>query len=124
MLPAATSSEPLFIQDSSGAIKRAKSENEYIFALALQAEELTFLYEFALFGGQAVAGGVSVDFLVWNPFGTPVEVVGKFWHRNQTRERWRASIIASYFGREPIEITEEETEDIAAARSSVKQKLK
>ena len=117
-------SEALFIQDSSGAIKRAKSEDEYIFHLALIAEQIEFLYEFTLFGGRRSLGGVSVDFLCWLPFATAVEIVGAFWHRNSTRERFRSSIIASYFGRPPIEINEDETTDVASARSAIKRKLK
>ena len=123
MLPAGTSDE-LLIQDSSGAIRRAKSEDEYIFHLALIAEDIQFLYEFTLFGGHRTLGGVSVDFLCWIPFATAVEITGAYWHRNTTRERWRTAIITSYFGREPIFIVEEETTDIAAARSAIKAKLK
>ena len=104
--------------------KQAKSENEYIFSLALKAEGIQFLYEFAIHGGRSTLGGVSVDFIVWIPFTTAVEIKGEYWHRNTTRERWRTSIITRYFGKPPIEITEEETEDIAAARSAVKRKLK
>ena len=118
------SSDPLFITDSSGAVKRAKSENEYVFHIALIAEDIQFLYEFAIFGGRRTLGGVSVDFLCWLPFATAVEITGAYWHRNSTRERWRTSIITSYFGREPIFITEDETTDVSAARSAVKAKLK
>jgi hypothetical protein len=117
-------SDVLLIQDSSGAIKRAKSEDEYIFHIALKAEGIEFLYEFAIFGGHRSLGGVSVDFLCWLPFATAVEIVGAYWHRNSTRERWRTSIITSYFGRDPIFIGEDETKDVAAARSAVKAKLK
>ena len=116
-------SEALLIQDSSGKIQTAKSEDEYIFHLALIAEDIEFLYEFGLFGGHRTLGGVSIDFLCWLPFATGVEITGSYWHRNSTRERWRTAIITSYFGREPIFITEEETEDIAAARSAIKAKL-
>ena len=118
------SSEPLLIEDSSGAIKTAKSEDEFIFHLALKAEGIEFLYEFGLYGGYQTLGGVSVDFLVWVPFATAVEIQSAYWHRNTTRERWRMAIITSYFGREPIEITEEETTDVASARSAIKNKLK
>lgn len=114
----------LLIQDSSGAIKRAKSENEYIFHIALIAEKVQFLYEFALYGGHAMLGGVSIDFLCWVPFSTAVEIIGPYWHRNTSRERWRMAIIASYFGREPVEITLEETEDVGASRAAIKKKLK
>lgn len=116
-------SDVLLIQDSSGAIKQAKSEDEYIFAIALKAEGIEFLYEFGLYGGHAMLGGVSVDFLVWIPFSTAVEIQSKWWHRNSTRERWRTAIITSYFGREPVFITEDETKDIASARSAIKRKL-
>ena len=118
------SSDVLLIQDRSGAIKQAKSENEYIFSVALKAEGLSFLYEFALFGGHLTAGGVAVDFVVWAPFLVPVEIIGAWWHRNTSKERYRSSIITSYFGREPVEITEEETEDVGASRAAIKKKLK
>ena len=117
------SSDVLLIEDSSGAVKRAKSEDEYIFAIALHAEDIEFLYEFGIFGGHRTLGGVSIDFLVWIPFATGVEIVGAYWHRNSTRERFRTAIITSYFGREPIFITEDETKDIAAARRAIKSKL-
>jgi hypothetical protein len=118
------SSDVLLIEDSSGAVKRAKSEDEYIFHLALRAEQIQFLYEFGIFGGHRTLGGVSVDFMCWLPFATAVEITGAYWHRNSTRERFRTAIITSYFGREPIFIVESETEDIAAARSAIKAKLK
>ena len=117
------SSEPLLIQDSSGAIKTAKSEDEYIFSLALIAEGIEFLYEFGIYGGHRTLGGVSIDFMCWIPFATAVEITGAYWHRNSTRERWRTAIITSYFGKEPIFITEDETEDVGSARAAIKKKL-
>ena len=117
-------SDPLYITDSSGATKRAGSLNEYNLALALEAEEIQFLYQFTLFGGARTLGGVAVDFVVWIPFITPLEVIGAYWHQNTSRERYRSSIIASYFGVEPIEFSEEETEDVGVARSAIKRKLK
>ena len=123
MLPAETYDKPLLIQDSSGAIKTAKSEDEYIFALALHLEQVEFLYEFGIFGGHRTLGGVSIDFLCWLPFATAVEIQSEWWHRNSTRERWRLAIVTAYFGREPIYIVEEETADIASARSAIKAKL-
>ena len=118
------SDDLLLIEDSSGAVKTAKSEDEYIFALALHAEQIEFLYEFGIFGGHRTLGGVSIDFLCWLPFATGVEIIGPYWHRNSTRERWRIAIITSYFGRPPIEIVTDETTDIAAARRAIKTKLK
>ena len=118
------SSEPLLIEDSSGAIKTAKSEDEFIFHLALKAEGIEFLYEFGLNGGHRTLGGVSIDFMCWIPFATAVEITGAYWHRNSTRERWRTAIITSYFGKEPIFIVESETEDVGSARSAIKKKLR
>ena len=114
----------LLIQDSSGAIKTAKSRNEYILHLALIAEDLQFLYEFGLFGGYRTLGGISVDFAVWAPFIVGVEVQGAWWHRNSTKERFRAALITSYFGQPPVYFLEEETEEVGLARSAVKAKLK
>ena len=116
--------ELLYITDSSGASKRAGSLNEYNLALALEAEEIQFLFQFQIHGGHRSLGGIAVDFVVWIPFIVPLEVIGKYWHQNSTRERFRSSLITSYFGREPIEFTEEETENVTNARSAVKNKLK
>ena len=116
--------DPLLIQDSSGSVKQAKSEDEFIFHLALIAEDIQFLYEFAIYGGHSALGGISIDFLCWIPFATAVEIQSKWWHRNSTRERWRLAIVTAYFGREPVYIIEEETTDVEAARSAIKRKLK
>ena len=116
--------EPLLIQDSSGAIKTAKSRNEYILHLAFIAEDLQFLYEFGLFGGHRVLGGISIDFVVWAPFIIGVELQGAWWHRNTSKERYRMAIITSYFGQPPVYFLEEETEEVGDARSAVKRKLK
>ena len=116
--------EILLIQDSSGAVKTAKSRNEYILHLALIAEDLEFLYEFGLFGGHRTLGGISIDFAVWTPFITGVELQGAWWHRNSAKERFRAALISSYFGKPPVYFLEEETEEVSSARSAVKRKLK
>lgn len=116
--------EVLIIQDSSGAIKQAKSRNEYILHLGLIAENLEFIYEFEIFGGHRMLGGISVDFAVWAPLITGVELQGAWWHRNSSKERYRAAIISRYFGRPPVYFLEEETEEVEDARSAIKRKLK
>ena len=116
--------ERLLIQDSSGKIQTAKSEDEYILYLGLVAEDLEFLYEFGLFGGHRTLGGISIDFAVWAPFLTGVEVQSKWWHRNSSKERYRAAIISSYFGKPPVYFVEEETENLGTVRPAIKRKLK
>ena len=116
--------ELLYITDSSGATKRADSINEYNFGIALQLEELEFLFQFSIFGGFRTLGGVAVDFLVWTPFATPVEIVGAYWHQNTSKERFRSSIIRQYFGRDVVEVSEEQSETVEAARSFIKRVIK
>ena len=116
--------ELLLIQDSSGSIREADSVNEYNFAIALQLEEIRFLYQFQLFGGHRMAGGVAVDFLVWAPFTIPVEIVGRYWHQNISKERYRKAIIQAYFTHDVVEVTEEQSETVGAARSFIKREIK
>lgn len=124
MLPAETYNEPLLIQDSSGTVKQADSINEYNFGVALQQENLEFLFQFSIFSGHRSLGGIAVDFLVWAPFAVPVEIIGRYWHRDSSRERYRSAIIQQYFGRDVIEVSEEQSETIGAARSFIKREIK
>ena len=116
--------ELLYVTDSSGSTRQAGSTNEYNFAIALELEELPFLYQYTLFGGARTLGGVSVDFLVWAPFATPVEIIGRYWHRDSSRERYRNAIIQAHFTRDVVEVTEEESESVKEARSFIKRVLK
>ena len=117
-------SEPLYITDSSGSIREAGSVNEYNFAIALEKEEIPFLYQFSLFGGHLMAGGIAVDFLAWAPFAVPIEIVGAYWHRNSSKERYRSALITQYFNREPLEVTEEQSETVGDARAFIKREIK
>ena len=117
------SDELRLISDSLGRTQQAKSINEYNVAIALGKLEIPFIYEFELAGGHWVTGGISIDFVVWNPLMTPLEVDEAYWHKDDSRERWRANIIFDYFNQDAVRLTGEESASVGSAVSALRSKL-
>ena len=75
------------------------SVEEWRVAQALERFKTPFIYQFEIFDS-SVRGGIVIDFLVQtNPFSTPLEVYGEYWHRGErsSKERLRDVIIEDYF---------------------------
>ena len=84
--------------------KTPDSKEEYWVAQALYKYEVEFDYQWEIFGGTSRRGGLVVDFVVWNPMQTPLEVNGNYWHRGEMEggDKYDLIAIEDYFKREAI----------------------
>jgi hypothetical protein len=72
---------------------------EYYTALALERLRIPYEFQYILWGGSQVRGGVRVDFVAYAPFAIPIEVYGEYWHTGQlgADDRMRNARVANYF---------------------------
>jgi len=80
-------------------------------------------YQVPLRGGQGgVAGGISVDFVVYDPHPRPLECMDKYWHSGQmgSNDNYRIGVIRSRYRREPDILWSEQTKTLDKARESVR----
>lgn len=91
----------LVVIDSYGRSHRA-STNEYNVAWALQKLELQFEFQVEFAGGRRIRGGQVLDFLVYNPFGVPLQVYGEYWHEGQLAadDQYKLNQLRISFGRD------------------------
>lgn len=103
------------------------SMEELRLALALQKYEVPFIFHYRVRGSLswALPGDIEVDFLVFNPFGTPLEVYGRKWHTGyQTGvDLLRQYIIQQIFQKEMIIIYDDELETQQEAEQVVFRKV-
>jgi len=80
------------------------SKEEWWVYLALKKYEVPYQYQFQIFGGTTRRGGLVVDFVVYNPDATPLEVNGKYWHRNEMDGGDKTSLYAieDYFKKQAL----------------------
>ena len=81
--------------------KRASSY-EYNFGMALIRYEVDFLFQVDYWGGRNIRGGQVLDYLVFNPMETPVQIFGEYWHEGQlaSQDRLKLDILENHFGKE------------------------
>lgn len=98
---------------------------EYILSVALEQEKIEYQFQVAPFGF-GLRGAFVIDFLVFNPFPTPVEVYGTYWHTGQysDEDRFRESVLFNHYGREVVPFWEPELETVELAVQAVRDKLK
>lgn len=101
------------------------TEPEFFVANALDKMKLPFIFQYELFGGAYIRGGVLIDFLVKAPFAIPVEVFGNYWHTGQFDEddKMRMARIQDYFKREVVIFWGSELETQEMADKAVREKL-
>jgi hypothetical protein len=101
------------------------SKEEWWVAKALYRLEIPFQYQFQLFGGQYMAGGIVIDFVVFNPTATPVEVFGNYWHKGSITGDDQMKLIEeqSYFNKEPIVLWASDLVDEETTYSIVKKRI-
>lgn len=102
------------------------SKNEYYIAQALEKFKLEYMYQFLLrAGSRTERGAIVVDFLVFNPFGIPVQVYGEYWHSGErsAEDRLQEVYIQQYFGREVVAIMGTESDSRESAEAVVQAKL-
>jgi len=99
------------------------SKEELLLALALDKYEIPYIFHFRVRGSLAWAmpGDIEIDFLVFNPFGTPLEIYGRKWHGGGivARDKIRQYIIQQIFGKEMIIVYDDELEDLHEAEQVV-----
>ena len=81
----------------------APSDLEQRVIIALDKLNIDYIFQYVIFGGGTVRGGIIIDFLI-SPFDIPVEVFGDYYHESEfnSEDRMRLSRIEEYFGREVI----------------------
>lgn len=104
---------------------RAASDLEYNVAIALDKFGIEYDFQYPLFGGTRFRGGLIVDFVVYKPFPTPVEVFGQYWHTGTYSEfdRFKIAVEFQYFGREPIVFLERDVKTPEQAERSVRREF-
>jgi len=105
--------------------QRKASDLEAYVARALDKYGLEYVFQYPLFGGTELRGGLVVDFVVYNPFPIPLEVFGEYWHTGtfSAFDRFKLSVEFDYFKREPVVFLEPQvrTPDLAeqAVRTNI-----
>ena len=107
--------------------KPAKSINEWHTSIVL--DELlekkvisNWDYEVPLRGGSNIAGGIRIDFMVYDPHARPLECMDKYWHSGQmgSNDNYRLAVIRSVYRREPDILWSQQTKTLEKARESVR----
>lgn len=100
------------------------SVEEWRVAVALWRYKVDFSYQVPLFGAH-LRGGQILDFVVYIPFPTPLQVFGEYWHSGQARgaESLAIAALVRYYGREPIIIWDYEIPDQEEAYKVVKERV-
>ena len=70
------------------------SKEEWWVALALWKHEVPFEFQWQIAGGRSRAGGIIVDFVVYNPMKTPLPVHGSYWHKGEMKGADKMDLIA------------------------------
>ena len=101
------------------------SINEWYVSRALDKLQVEYIYQYSIYGGTSLRGGIVVDFVVYNPKAQPVEIQGGYWHSERMAPEDRLSFAAEqqYFGNYPILLKEEETDSLQNALSICKKKI-
>lgn len=101
------------------------SWQEVYFAYACDKLKVKYIFQYSMFGGRRLRGGIVVDFVVDIPFQVPVEIFGRHWHEGQlgADDKFKLGIERQYFGREPIVIWSDEMETQEDAERVVRTKV-
>lgn len=101
------------------------SKNEYFVAQALDFYNIEYSFHVDAQGGSRRRGGFVIDFVVQAPFAKALEVFGKYWHTGamSAGDRMKIIILQSLFGRPPIIIWENESDDLETAKETVRKKV-
>lgn len=104
----------------SGSAVFGSKEEEYLYR-ALSKAQIQFYYQFPIYGGRRLRGGLVVDFVLL-PFFQPVEVYGEYWHSGQlgADDRLKQALERQYFKKDVILVWGSELPDQAAADMLVK----
>lgn len=101
------------------------SWQEVYFAWACDKMKIDYIYQYSMFGGRRVRGGIVVDFVVMIPFQTPVEIYGRYWHEGALAadDKLKLNMERQYFKREPIIAWDYEIETKELAEEFVRREV-
>ena len=104
--------------------KQPDSKEEVWVAMALDKLKIPYIFQFELIGAR-LRGGILIDFLVLNPFGTPVEVMGEYWHTGEmgSDDMFRQAIIEQMIGRPVVNLWTQDLIDPETTYSVVRREL-
>jgi hypothetical protein len=73
---------------------------EYKISEALTTLDVPFTFQYSLWGGNVVRGGVLIDWVIYNPMARPMEHYESHWHSGAlgADDKLRLAKIAHYFG--------------------------
>lgn len=106
--------------------KTPGSKEEWRYGRALELEKIRFFYQFVIRGRPGLRGAITLDFLIFVPMATPVQVYGEYWHsgRRTVTDRLQENYIRQYIGK-PVDIVyAKELPSIQAARDIIRSKYK
>lgn len=105
--------------------KTPDSKEEVWVAQALDRLKLSYIFQFEIFGGTRVRGGILIDFLVFAPFATPVEVLGEYWHTGElgADDKFRQAIIEQEFHQKVVNLWTQDLLDPETTYSIVRNEL-
>lgn len=97
------------------------SKNEMYVYAALRKFEIPFEYQVPIFGG-SMRGALRLDFLVFNPFKTALQVHGEYWHRAAMRlsDEYELNVLLDIFKQRVVILWGNETDTYEEAEDAVK----
>ena len=104
---------------------KSATSNEYFVAAALDKLGIPFLFQVSYWGGRSLRGGQVLDFLVWNPLETPVQVFGEYWHSGLlgSKDRLKLAQLQMLFDVPIVILWGNETDSYQDALSAVREKV-
>jgi len=104
---------------------KSATSNEYFVAAALDKLGIPFLFQVSYWGGRSLRGGQVLDFLVWNPLETPVQVFGEYWHSGLlgSKDRLKLAQLQMLFDVPIVILWGNETDSFQDALSAVREKV-
>jgi len=106
--------------------QKPRSLEEWFTARALWALKLFFIYQYQLFGGTRLRGGIVIDFLVKvAPKWIPLEVQSARWHTGKfgSNERFRIARIERELGTKVRFVWEDQLTNLGDAISAVRRAI-
>ena len=99
--------------------------NEYNLGSALDFFQISYNFQISYWGGRNLLGGQILDFIVFLPQPTPVQVFGAYWHSAQLSSKDNLNLIRleAMFRKQVIIFWQDETETFIAAKAAVSKKL-
>lgn len=106
--------------------KIPRSLPEWRVAVALWGLGVRFEYQVPIFGGTSVRGGLILDFLLLEPFPTPLLVHGEYWHESELDpiERMNIAKIEQHYQTKAILVWDWELQDQDMANETIRRKVK